>query len=154
MEVVLSVFRLVIGAVLFFLIPSFVLTVLLFPRKQDLYGLQRALIAVITSFLVSMADATLVLITVTLNVATLALTVFVVSAVFVVLVYMRWMGVGRSERLASSRSFCVSTDSNGNDLPFSYRQWCVAPVIPPAERSQLRRFFAELSLAFRTFQII
>jgi uncharacterized membrane protein len=85
MEVVLSVFRLVIGAVLFFLIPSFVLTVLLFPRKQDLYGLQRALIAVITSFLVSMADATLVLITVTLNVATLALTVFVVSAVFVVL---------------------------------------------------------------------
>ena len=49
-EVALSVLRLLIGAALFFFIPSFILTVLLFPRTQDLFGLERALIAVITSF--------------------------------------------------------------------------------------------------------
>ena len=100
MEVVLSVFRLVIGAALFFFIPGYILTVLLFPRKQDLYGLERALIAVITSILVSMADATFLLVTVGLNFATLAFSMFVVSAVFVVLAYVRWRGVAQSERLA------------------------------------------------------
>ena len=63
--------------------------------------MERALIAVITSILVSMADATLLLVTVGLNFATLALSMFAVSAVFVVLAYVRWRGVAQSERLAA-----------------------------------------------------
>jgi uncharacterized membrane protein len=73
----------VIGAALLFFIPDFILTVLLFPKKQDLDGLERVLLAVITSILVSMADATSLLVTVGLNFATLALTMFAVLVIFV-----------------------------------------------------------------------
>jgi uncharacterized membrane protein len=98
--VVLSVFRLVIGAAFFFFIPGFILTVLLFPRKTDLNGLERVLVAVITSILVSIADGTILLITVGLSFATLALSMSAISAVFVVLALVRWKGVAQSDRLA------------------------------------------------------
>jgi uncharacterized membrane protein len=100
MQVVLSALRLVIGAASFFFIPGSILTVLLFPRKQDLYILERALIAVITSIIVSMADATFLLVTVGLNYVTLTFSMFIVSAVFVVLAFVRWRGVAQSDRLA------------------------------------------------------
>jgi uncharacterized membrane protein len=98
--VVLSVFRLVIGVAFFFFIPGFILTVLLFPRKTDLNGLERVAVAVITSVLASIADGTILLITVGLSFATLALSMFAVSAVFVVLALVRWKGVAQSDRLA------------------------------------------------------
>jgi uncharacterized membrane protein len=88
-----------IGVALFFFIPGLILTVLLFPRKQDLYVLERALVAVITSILVSMADATFLLVTVGLNFVTLIFSMCAVSAVFAVLAYMRWRGVAQSDRL-------------------------------------------------------
>jgi uncharacterized membrane protein len=99
MEVVLSALRLVIGAALFFFIPGLILTVLLFPRKRDLYVLERALIAVITSIIASMADATFLLVTVGLTFVTLTFSMFVVSAVFLVLAFVRWRGVAQSDRL-------------------------------------------------------
>jgi uncharacterized membrane protein len=100
MEVVFSSLRLVIGAVLLFFIPGFILTVLLYPRKQDLYILERTLIAVITSIIVSMADATFLLVTIGLNFMTLTFSMFIVSAVFVVLAFTRWRSVAQSDRLA------------------------------------------------------
>ncbi|MGZ4863642.1 MAG: DUF1616 domain-containing protein [Halobacteriota archaeon] len=100
MEIVLSALRLVIGAALFFFIPGSILTVLLFPRKQDLYVLERALIAVITSIIVSMADATFLLVTVGLNFVTLMFSMLVLSAVFVVLAFARLRTIAQSDRLA------------------------------------------------------
>jgi uncharacterized membrane protein len=100
MDVVLSIFRLIIGIALFFFIPGFILTVLLFPRKDDLRGLERALIAVITSILVSMANATFLLITIGLNFITLAFSMLILSAAFAVLGYTRWRGVTQSDRVA------------------------------------------------------
>jgi len=100
MEVVLSALRLVVGGALLFFIPGFLLSVLLFPRKQDLYVLERALIAVITSIIVSMAEATFLLVTVGLNFVTLTSSMLVVSAVFVVLAFVRWRGEAQSDRLA------------------------------------------------------
>jgi uncharacterized membrane protein len=87
----LSVLRLLIGAALFFVILGLFLTVLLFPRTQDLYGLERVLTAVITSILVSLADATFLFVKAWLNFATLELIVFSVSAMFVDFAYV-WEG--------------------------------------------------------------
>jgi uncharacterized membrane protein len=47
--VVLSVFRLLVGAALFFFVPGFFLTAVLFPKKQDLQSLERISVAVIIS---------------------------------------------------------------------------------------------------------
>ena len=55
--------------------------------------MERALIAVITSIIVSMADATFLFVKARLNFATLELTVFSVSAMFVEFAYM-WEGFG------------------------------------------------------------
>lgn len=74
---------------------------MLSPREQDLYGLERVLIVVITSIFAAIADATFFLVMEGLTFALLTLSMFAVSAVFVALARVRWRGVVQSERLAS-----------------------------------------------------
>jgi uncharacterized membrane protein len=100
--VVLSVFRLLIGAALFFFIPGFLLTVVLFPGKQDLRSLERVSAAVITSVLVSIADGTVLLMTVGLDFTTLALSMSVLVAVFAASAFARWRPLPQSDRLVVS----------------------------------------------------
>lgn len=98
--VILSVFRLLIGAAMFFFVPGFLLTVVLFPRKQDLRSLERISAAVITSILVSIADSTVLLVTLGLDFATLALSMSALVAVFAASAFSRWRRLPRSDRLA------------------------------------------------------
>ncbi|MGD0172366.1 MAG: DUF1616 domain-containing protein [Halobacteriota archaeon] len=97
--VILSVFRLLIGAALFFFVPGFLLTVVLFPRKQDLRSLERVSVAVITSILVSIADSTVLLVTLGLDFTTLALSMSALVAVFAASAFVRWRRVLQSDRL-------------------------------------------------------
>jgi uncharacterized membrane protein len=97
--VVLSVFRLLIGAALFFFVPGFFLTVALFPKKQDLRSLERISVAVITSVLVSIADSTVLLITLGLDFTTLALSISALVAVFAAAAFARWRRLPQSDRL-------------------------------------------------------
>jgi uncharacterized membrane protein len=100
--VVLSVFRLLIGAALFFFIPGFLLTVVLFPKKQDLRSLERVSAAVITSVLVSIADGAVLLMTVGLDFTTLALSMSALVAVFAASAFARWRRFPQSDRLVVS----------------------------------------------------
>jgi len=101
MEIVaLSAFRILIAIALFFFVPGFILTVLLFPRKEDLKSLERALTAIITSILVSIADGVICLVTIGLNFTTLSLSMLALSAVFAALASMRRRAVPKPERLA------------------------------------------------------
>jgi uncharacterized membrane protein len=97
--VVFSVFRLLIGAALFFFVPGFFLTVVLFPRKQDLRSLERASVAVITSVLVSILDGTVLLMTLGLDFTTLALSMSALVAVFATAAFARWRRLPQSDRL-------------------------------------------------------
>src|ERR1035437_2105627 len=96
--VVLSVFRLLIGAALFFFVPGFFLTVVLFPKKQDLRSLERTSVAVITSVLVSIVDSTVLLMTLGLDFATLALSMSALVAAFAMAAFARWRGLPQSDR--------------------------------------------------------
>ena len=100
--VVLSVFRLLMGAALFFFIPGFLLTVVLFPKQQDLRSLERISAAVITSVLVSIADGTVLLMTVGLDFTTLALSMSALVAVFAASAFARWRRLPQSDRLVVS----------------------------------------------------
>ncbi|MGZ4847284.1 MAG: DUF1616 domain-containing protein [Halobacteriota archaeon] len=98
-SVVLSFFRLLIGAALFFFVPGFFLTVALFPKKQDLRSLERISVAVITSLLVSIVDSTVLLMTLGLDFTTLVLSMSVLVAVFVAAAFARWQRLPQSDRL-------------------------------------------------------
>jgi uncharacterized membrane protein len=100
--VVLSVFRLLMGAALLFFIPGFLLTVVLFPKQQDLRSLERISAAVITSVLVSIADGTVLLMTVGLDFSTLALSMSALVAVFAASAFARWRRLPQSDRLVVS----------------------------------------------------
>lgn len=97
--VVLSVFRLLIGAALFFFLPGFFLTVALFPKKQDLQTLERVTVAVITSVIVSIADGTVLLMTLGLDFTTLTLSMSALVAVFATAAFARWRRLPQSDRL-------------------------------------------------------
>ncbi len=109
--VVLSVFRLLIGVALFFFIPGFFLTVVLFPKKQELRSLERVSVAVITSVLVSIADSTVLLMTLGLNFTTLALSMSALVALFAASAFARWRRLPQSDRLV------VRGASNPSVLP-------------------------------------
>ena len=96
--VVLSVFRLLIGAALFFFVPGFFLTVVLFPKKQDLRSLERTSVAVITSVLVSIVDSTVLMMTLGLDFATLALSMSALVAAFAMAAFARWRRLPQSDR--------------------------------------------------------
>jgi uncharacterized membrane protein len=96
--VVLSVFRLLIGVALFFFVPGFFLTVVLFPKKQDLRSLERTSVAVITSVLVSIVDSTVLLMTLGLDFATLALSMSALVAAFAMAAFARWRRLPQSDR--------------------------------------------------------
>ncbi|MGP8011634.1 MAG: DUF1616 domain-containing protein [Halobacteriota archaeon] len=100
--VVLSVFRLLMWAALFFFIPGFLLTVVLFPKQQDLRSLERISAAVITSVLVSIADGTVLLMTVGLDFTTLALSMSALVAVFAASAFAQWRRLPQSDRLVVS----------------------------------------------------
>ena len=100
--VVLSVFRLLMGAALLFFIPGFLLTVVLFPKQQDLRSLERISAAVITSVLVSIADGTVLLMTVGLDFTTLALSMSALVAVFAASAFAQWRRLPQSDRLVVS----------------------------------------------------
>jgi len=97
--IVLLVFRLLIGVALFFFVPGFLLTVVLFPKKQELRSLERVSAAVITSVLISIANSTVLLITLGLDFTTLALSMCVLVAVLGPLAFTRWRRLPQSERL-------------------------------------------------------
>jgi uncharacterized membrane protein len=96
--VVLSVFRLLIGAALFFFVPGFFLTVALFPKKQDLRSLERVSVAVITSVLVSIVDSTALLMTLGLDFTTLGLSMSALVAAFAMAAFARWRRLPQSDR--------------------------------------------------------
>ena len=97
--VVLSVFRLLIGVPLFFFVPGFFFTVVLFPKKQDLRSLERVSVAVITSVLVSIIDGTVLLMTLGLDFMTLALSMSALVAAFATAAFARWRRLPQSDRL-------------------------------------------------------
>jgi uncharacterized membrane protein len=97
--VVFSVFRLLIGVALFFFVPGFFFTIVLFPKKQDLRSLERVSVAVITSVLVSIADGTVLLMTLGLDFTTLALSMSALVAVFATAAFARWRRLPQSDRL-------------------------------------------------------
>ncbi len=98
--IILSAFRLVIGAALFFFVPGFILSVFLFPEKASLKSLERIFIGVIVSILISVADSIICLLTVGLTFITLALSMLAWSAVVMVAALRRWRSVPPSARLA------------------------------------------------------
>ena len=97
--VVLSIFRLLIAAALFFFVPGFLLTVVVFPKKQDLRSLERVSAAVIMSLLVSIAAGAALLMTIGLGVTTLALLMSALVAVFAALAFVRWLRLPQPDRL-------------------------------------------------------
>jgi uncharacterized membrane protein len=99
--VVLSTFRLLVGAVLFFFAPGYLLSVVLFPRKHDLRSLERISVAVITSVLISIADSVFLLTTLGLSFTTLAISMLGLVAVFAASAVARWQRVPPSDRLSA-----------------------------------------------------
>ena len=97
--VVFSVFRLLIGVALFFFVPGFFFTVVLFPKKQDLRSLERVSVAVIISVLVSIVDGTVLLMTLGLDFTTLTLSMSALVAVFATAAFARWRRLPQSDRL-------------------------------------------------------
>ncbi|MGZ4905934.1 MAG: DUF1616 domain-containing protein [Halobacteriota archaeon] len=97
---ILSALRLVVGIVLFFFVPGFIVSVLVFPKKEDLKGLERLLTAIIISILVSVTDSVICLITVGLTFSTLSLSMLAWSAVFMISALVRWRTLPASDRFA------------------------------------------------------
>ena len=95
---ILSALRLVVGIVLFFFVPGFIATVLLFPKKEDLKGLERLLTAIIISILVSVTDSVICLVTVGLTLSTLSLSMLAWSAVFIIPALVRRRALPASDR--------------------------------------------------------
>ncbi|MDD1721535.1 MAG: DUF1616 domain-containing protein [Euryarchaeota archaeon] len=97
--VILSALRLVIGTALFFFVPGFAVSVLLFPRKASLKSLERVLMAIIISIIISVTDSVICLITVGLTFVTLSLSMLAWSAVFMISALVRWRTLPTSDRL-------------------------------------------------------
>ncbi len=97
--VVFSALRLAIGIALFFFVPGLIISVLFFPRRASLKGLERVLTAFIISILVSATDGVICLITVGLTFVTLSLSMLAWSSVFIIPALIRWRGLPASDRL-------------------------------------------------------
>ncbi len=101
--VVLSALRLVIGIVLFFFVPGLFVSVLLFPGKASLKGLERMLTAIVISVIISVVDSVICLVTVGLTFVSLSLSMLAWSVVAIVLALIRWRTLPTSDRLAIRR---------------------------------------------------
>ncbi len=102
--VIISALRLVVGAALFFFVPGFIISVLLFPKKASLQSLERVLMALVISVLVSVTDSVICLTTVGLTFGSLSLSMVALSAVFMVFALIRWRSLPRSDRLTVRES--------------------------------------------------
>lgn len=97
--VILTVIRLLIGIPLLLFIPGLLITITLFPKKEELTTLERLSLSIVVSVLVTIADGVILLITIGLNFPSVLMSMLIIVASLVVISLIRLRNLPESDRL-------------------------------------------------------